>query len=146
MVNDYITLPRPEIPRGNDAYRFERCEGIKVENVWIAASPQIGIHDRYATGKNTFQSVRIVPDQYYLRSSNAGGILSRYSSTGPVVKDCILQQIGDDGVAIYGPMADIVLLLGANKIQVRTEDSGVFKANDTIEFYAPTGNAAKKTA
>ena len=110
-----MTLPRKQ----PHAVQLEGGRGLTLENVTIHSSPMFAVLESHGNA-NTYRGVRIEPGptprgatRPRLRSANADGIHSKYTTVGPAVLGCHMEAQGDDAVAINGDYQLVVAAEGA---------------------------------
>ncbi|MDP0497640.1 MAG: right-handed parallel beta-helix repeat-containing protein [Verrucomicrobiota bacterium JB024] len=90
-------------PRIARAIRISGGENVTLEDITLYSSPFIGIVAGYDSGRLTFRRCVIDrrPGTNRLMACNADGINVHNSRWGPIIEDCSLNYLGDDGVNIY---------------------------------------------
>ena len=81
------------------------CDGIRIENVTVLASPSLAVGlvaNRGAIVVKGLQ-VRFAPNTTRLLTANADGVHCQQNRSGPVIEDCSFEGMADDAVNIYAP-------------------------------------------
>ncbi|MET0394397.1 MAG: hypothetical protein ABW019_14720 [Chitinophagaceae bacterium] len=113
-----------------------RSAAITLRATVIHAAPVFAIYEDQCSG-NLYQGIQITPGEPpagatepQLRSATADGIHSNAAEKGPVIRDCLIENNGDDGIAIHGNAHfavgssghDLTLLLKYNAREIKVGD------------------------
>ncbi|MEK7674523.1 MAG: right-handed parallel beta-helix repeat-containing protein [Verrucomicrobiota bacterium] len=81
------------------------CDGIRIENVTVHASPGLAVGLVGNRGEIVVRGleVRFAPGTTRLLTANADGVHCQQNRSGPVIENCYFEGMADDAVNIYAP-------------------------------------------
>ncbi len=122
------------------------CSAITLEDVTLWSAPVLGIFESGGAGGNIYRRVSITPGPPpsgaatpRLRSSVADGIHSSGTAKGPLIEDCLLEDMADDGIAIHGGY-DLLLEAIPTGIILAGKEKQKLSEGETIEVVEPNGS------
>ena len=141
-VGDLIT---DELPVVNaHGIRINDSRGVILRDVTLYTAPVFAILESRG-GPNQYLGVHVVlgptppgATEPRLKTSTADGIHSVSAVVGPVVENCVLENLGDDGVAIHGKFGTV--LSGQGTLLTTNNFDGL--AGDTIRVVRNDGTVA----
>lgn len=141
-VGDRISITQQiQSPHG---FMVERCTECTLRNVTALASTSFGIFESHGGG-NKYIGCAVRPGlppqgatATRLLSSNADGFHSKRAMRGPVVENCTLEGMGDDGIAINGEFV-LVAAGSGNKVIVSPQFQMPFAMGDRLHGISREG-------
>lgn len=99
-TGDKIVIP----VRSGALFSVTKSESVKFENCNIYTSCGMGFICTYGKGKHEFNNVNIIPrpNTGRLLSAVADGIHSYNSEIGPDIRNCRIENLGDDAINLHG--------------------------------------------
>jgi hypothetical protein len=94
------------LARGHGSAVFAQgCDGIRIENVTVHASPglAVGLVGNHGEILVRALEVRFAPDTPRLLTTNADGVHGQQNRGGPVIEDCTFEGLADDAINLYAP-------------------------------------------
>jgi hypothetical protein len=113
---------------------FVNCQGCGVENVVLYASNS-GAAITVSSDGLVFKKyeVRLRPGTNRLLSSDADGIHCCQSRSGPLIEDCVFENIGDDSLNIYCPVSRILEVLKSDELIL--SEHCTIRQGDRLQIY-----------
>ncbi len=113
---------------------FVNCKSCGFENVTIYASNS-GAVITVSSDELIFKKyeVRLRPGTNRLLSSDADGLHCCQSRSGPLVEECLFENIGDDSLNIYCPVSRILEVLKSDEL-ILSEHCNI-KQGDRLQIY-----------
>jgi hypothetical protein len=133
QAGDYLALP---IKRGNGAIYINNCETTTMKNIYIYASPGLGIHELSGNG-NIYDGVKIKrrPGSNRLLACNSDTFHSSSDIKGPTIRNCEFSYNCDDFINIYGLFAVVGEKLAADKYIIGTMRGESPVIGEKLDFY-----------
>ena len=94
------------LARGHGSAVFAQgCDGIRIENVTVHASPGLAVGLVGNRGEIVVRGleVRFAPGTTRLLTANADGVHCQQNRSGPVIEDCYFEGMADDAINLYAP-------------------------------------------
>ena len=94
------------LARGHgSAVLAQGCDGIRIENVTVHASPGLAVGLVGNRGEIVVcgLEVRFAPGTTRLLTANADGVHCQQNRGGPVIEDCYFEGMADDAINLYAP-------------------------------------------
>lgn len=90
--------------RGDGAFLLEGCENVTLTNIDVFASSGISFKDAGCKGPITYRDCNIATRSGTDRliNGNADGFHSENAQFGPLIEQCDVKSIGDDGINVHG--------------------------------------------
>jgi hypothetical protein len=134
-VGDAIAMMK----RMRRAIRIEGGTHTVLENVTLYSSPFVTIATNVTSGDHgpIFRGVKIVrrPGTDRLLASNADGINIANSIEGPIIEDCVIENIGDDFINIHGWLSRVIWQNNPTEVMVSPLNArGAINEPIEIEF------------
>ena len=107
---------------GYHGIEIEGSENVTLRDIEFYASPGYAIHTAGCSGSRfihfQFKLGPMPPGatQPRLRTGHADGIHCEYDRVGPDIEDCLIENNGDDGIAIHGDMGEFAQSSSASEI------------------------------
>ncbi len=134
-IGDKIVVEQPTlIPHGVSINQSQNCT---FENITLHTSTSFGFFETACHG-NAYLGIQITPGpspvpggEPRMRSLNADGIHSKHATLGPRIEDCLIESMGDDGIAINGDY-DLILDVSNNEIVVAAKRDLNMQVGDLV--------------
>jgi hypothetical protein len=94
------------LARGHaNAVFAQRCDGVRIENVTIHASPALAVGLVGNSGGIVVRrlQVRFAPGTGRWLTTNADGVHGQQNRSGPIIEECTFEGMADDAVNLYAP-------------------------------------------
>lgn len=94
------------LARGHgSAVLAQGCDGIRIENVTVHASPglAVGLVGNRGEIRVRGLAVRFAPGTTRLITANADGVHGQQNRSGPVIEECYFEGMADDAINFYAP-------------------------------------------
>jgi hypothetical protein len=124
---------------------LHRCAGMVLEDVTIKSGSGLVIHEMDGEGGNRLTRVKITRGPAPagaptppLRSTNADAFHSSNQRRGPILEDCLFEDMGDDGVNIHGSGALVCEAKGEALI-VDSRRMPFYRPGDPLRLYNRQG-------
>lgn len=126
----YVQMART----GFGAVFFHNSADCSASNLKIHASPGLAFGSQISDGI-VFRGNRVIhkPNQDRLLTTNADGIHCQQNRRGPVIEDCLLEGMADDGVNLYYYPNTILDVLSPT--QLIASEGGQLETGDLIQVY-----------
>jgi len=87
------------------AVTAQGCDGVRIENVTIHASPGLAVGLIGNRGEIVVRGlqVRFAPDSNRLITTDADGVHCQQNRSGPVIEGCYFEGMADDAINLYAP-------------------------------------------
>lgn len=113
---------------------FSHCKDSGLENVQMYAGNS-GAVVTVSSDKLFFKKFEVIrrPNTNRLLSSDADGIHCSQSRIGPLIEDCVFENIGDDSLNIYAPVNRIIEI--SNSDELILSKHGLLQQGDQLQIY-----------
>lgn len=123
--------------RGDGAILVEGCDHVTLTNFDLYASPGLCFTDSSGYGQNTYRDCNI-PQRWEtnrLVCGNADGFHSVNTEVGPLIEDCDVTSLLDDGVNVHGVYSRVLTVESLRSIVVeQLAWRGSLTTNRTYDF------------
>lgn len=127
-------------PGGSTVLRTTGVEEPTLENIAIRASPGFAMHVLQCSNPK-LRNITIAPrpDGDRLISSDADGIHVRNCRGGPVIEDCHIERLLDDGIVVASLTTKVTRVVGESTLEVRQYHGIRPKSGDIFGVMGPDG-------
>lgn len=147
-----------QLARGyGGAILAQGCDGIRIENVTVHASPALAVGLVGNRGQILVRklSVSFPRGSDRLLTTNADGIHCQQNRSGPIIEDCDFEGMADDAINIYAPPNVLLekrsptewlvtpgcLALSGDRFQVLDPQTGTLRGEVKVVAVTPEGRA-----